>query len=67
MLLALYAGPDQVMTVTSGIASIIGVLLVFWNKVTAAFFRITGRAPRPADPATPTTSVPQNDTPINPS
>lgn len=35
-LLALYAGPDQVMTVTSGIASIVGVLLIFWHKVMAA-------------------------------
>jgi hypothetical protein len=62
-LLALYAGPDQVMTVTSGIASVIGVLLVFWNKVVAAFFRIIGKSPRPADPA----SGSQNDTPKNPS
>jgi hypothetical protein len=38
--LALYAGPDQVMTVTSGLASLLGLLLIFWNKVVAAFFRI---------------------------
>ena len=66
-LLALYAGPDQVMTVTSGIASIIGVLLVFWNKLTATFFRIIGRAPHPADPVSAATSGPRNDTPKNPS
>ncbi len=65
--LALYAGPDQVMTVTSGIASVIGVLLVFWNKLVAAFFRIIGRAPRATEPAPPSTSGPQNDTPKNPS
>jgi len=64
MLLALYAGPDQVMTVTSGIASVIGVLLVFWNKLVAAFFRIIGRTPRPADAVPPTSP---NDTPKNPS
>jgi hypothetical protein len=64
MLLALYAGPDQVMTVTSGIASVIGVLLVFWNKLVAAFFRIIGRSPRPTDPVPPA-SGPQ--TPKNPS
>jgi len=40
--IALYGGPDQVMTVTSGIASIIGVLLIFWHKVVNAFFRIFG-------------------------
>jgi len=67
MLLALYAGPDQVMTVTSGIASVIGVLLVFWNKLVAAFFRIIGRAPRAADPIPPTPSGPPNDAPKNPS
>jgi hypothetical protein len=39
-LLALYGGPDQVMTVTSGLASLLGLLLIFWNKVVATFFRI---------------------------
>lgn len=66
-LLALYAGPDQVMTVTSGIASILGVLLVFWNKLVAAFFRIIGRAPHPAQPDPQTTSAPHSDIPKNPS
>jgi hypothetical protein len=65
-LLALYAGPDQVMTVTSGIASIIGVLLVFWNKLVAAFFKMIGRPPHPADPAPPA-SGPQDGAPKNPS
>jgi hypothetical protein len=66
-LLALYAGPDQVMTVTSGIASLIGVLLVFWNKLVTAFFKIIGKSPRSADPAPPATSGPHDDTPKNPS
>jgi hypothetical protein len=35
-----YAGPDQVMTVTSGIASIVGVLLIFWHKVMAFCGRV---------------------------
>ena len=43
--LALYGGPDQVMTITSGIAGIIGVLLVFWHKVVNLFFRLIGRKP----------------------
>jgi undecaprenyl pyrophosphate phosphatase UppP len=59
-LLGLYAGPDQVMTVTSALASVIGVLLVFWNKVVAAFFKIFRRSARPA--ASPS---PQQDTPKN--
>jgi|KBSMisStaDraftv2_1062788.scaffolds.fasta_scaffold12341_2 hypothetical protein len=50
--LALYGGPDQVMTVTSGIASIIGVLLIFWHKVVNAFFKVFGIKRNP--PATET-------------
>lgn len=39
-LLAFYGGPDQVMAVTSGLASVLGLLLIFWNKVVATFFRL---------------------------
>lgn len=55
-LLALYAGPDQVMTVTSGLASLLGLLLIFWNKVAAWFFRLVGlfrRAPAPSAESEP--------------
>lgn len=34
-----YGTPDQIMTVTSGLASALGVLLIFWNKMTGLFFR----------------------------
>jgi hypothetical protein len=50
-LLALYAGPDQVMTVTSGLASILGLLLIFWNKVVGIFFKVVRKitgAPEPS-------------------
>jgi len=50
-LLAVYAGPDQVMTITSGLASILGFLLIFWNKVVNAFFKLFGLTRRSADPA----------------
>ena len=49
-LMALYGGPDQIMTVTSGLASAVGLLLIFWNKVVATFFRIVRffrRSPEP--------------------
>jgi hypothetical protein len=39
------------MTVTSGLASILGILLIFWNKVVGLFFkvvRIFRRSPEPA-------------------
>ena len=35
----LYGSPDQIMTVTSGLASALGLLLIFWNKMTGLFFR----------------------------
>ncbi|HEY7096058.1 MAG TPA: hypothetical protein VH437_04995 [Terriglobales bacterium] len=58
-LLAFYGGPDQVMTVTSGLASILGLLLIFWNKVTATFFKvlnkIRGNSPSAASQASPKT------------
>lgn len=55
-LLALYGGPDQIMTVTSGLASALGLLLIFWNKVVGLFFRVV-RVFKPshetAEPAPP--------------
>lgn len=39
-LLAFYGGPDQVMGVTSGVASVLGLLLLFWNKLVGTFFKI---------------------------
>ena len=57
-LLAFYGGPDQVMAVTSGLASLLGLLLIFWNKVVATFFRIV-RMFRPAAKS-PTSEVSTN-------
>lgn len=51
LLLAFYGGPDQVMTVTSGIASVVGFLLIFWNKVVATFCKIFGLTHKSPDPA----------------
>lgn len=55
---AYYAGPDQIMTVTSGLASLVGLLLIFWNKVVGTFFRLvrifrpsSGPAPAKPEPA----------------
>ena len=38
----LYGGPDQIMTVTSGLASLVGVLLIFWNRIVGTVFRLLG-------------------------
>jgi hypothetical protein len=60
---AFYGGPDQVMTVTSGLASLLGLLLVFWNKLVAAFFKVV-KIFRSADAPPATTEVSKN--PPNP-
>ena len=51
----LYGGPDQIMTVTSGLASLLGILLIFWNKVVGLFFRAVRVFRR-----TPNASIPPN-------
>ena len=58
-ILAFYGGPDQVMTVTSGIASIIGIALVFWHKLVNLFFRIIGRKPAPTPESSSTPESPK--------
>jgi hypothetical protein len=55
-LLALYGGPDQVMTVTSGLASVLGLLLLFWNKVVGVFFKIVRMFRHADSPASPEAS-----------
>ncbi|MGH9543935.1 MAG: hypothetical protein ACRD23_01845 [Terriglobales bacterium] len=50
-LLALYGGPDQVMTVTSGLASLLGLLLLFWNRVVGIFFKVVRKFSRSATAA----------------
>lgn len=42
-LLGFYAGPDQMMGVTSGIAGAVGILLVFWNKLVGVFVKVGNR------------------------
>ena len=59
-LLAFYGGPDQVMTVTSGIASVVGVMLLFWHKLVAAFFKMIGRARKNTETAAALTSAGPN-------
>lgn len=46
-LVALYGGPDQIMGLASGIAAVMGVLLMFWNKVLVTLGKIANRF-RPA-------------------
>ena len=36
----LYIGPDQIMPLTSVLAGVVGVLMMFWNRVVGVFRRI---------------------------
>lgn len=60
--MAFYGGPDQIMTVTSGLASLLGLLLIFWHKLVALFFRIVrffrGSSELPAGEDTKSASTP---------
>jgi hypothetical protein len=62
-LLAFYAGPDQVMGVTSGIAGAIGVLLMFWNKVVGTFHKLVNKFR--GSPAEPSPAVPPKENPTS--
>lgn len=44
----LYGGPDQIMGVASGLATIVGVAMMFWNKVCVAFGKILNKFKRQA-------------------
>ena len=58
-LLGFYAGPDQMMGVTSGVAGAVGILLVFWNKLVGVFVRAANRIRGSSDEQLP---VPPEDT-----
>ena len=47
----LYVGPDQVMPAMSVLATILGLLMIFWNKVMAIFRKIFGL--KPPEPTVP--------------
>jgi hypothetical protein len=62
-LLALYGGPDQVMGVTSGLASLLGLLLIFWNKLTVTFFKILAKLRGESQTSTETPKTTPTETP----
>ena len=52
-LLALYGGPDQIMGITSGLATLVGIFFMFWNKVLVIFGKIVNRFRSPANAEPP--------------
>jgi hypothetical protein len=52
----LYIGPDVFLPLTSALAAIAGVLLMFWHRIVGFVGRLFGR--RPANPAKPEPPLP---------
>ena len=52
-LLALYAGPDQVMVATSALATILGFVLMLWSKLLGFFGKLLNRFGRSAETSEP--------------
>ena len=58
-LLAFYGGPDQIMGVASGVATVVGVVLMLWNKILVALGKAMNwinPSHRKHDPAPPANS-----------
>ena len=58
LLLALYVGPDQMMPVASILATIMGFIMIFWNRVIGVVRRIFGGKRAEAEPAAPESKEP---------
>ena len=64
--MAIYIGPDQVMPVSSVLGTLVGLILLFWNKLAVLFSRITGRTlakPEVEEPAPSAGTVSQGEEP----
>jgi predicted cobalt transporter CbtA len=52
LLLALYAGPDQIMVTTSALATVLGFVLMLWGKLVRLFIKVWNHfrgAPQPEE------------------
>ncbi len=47
LLIALYVGPDQMMPVASILATVMGFIMIFWNKLLGIIRRIFGGSKPP--------------------
>jgi hypothetical protein len=56
LLVAMYVGPDQMMPVASILATVMGFVMIFWNKVLGIFRKIFGGSKPPEAES----SAPQN-------
>jgi hypothetical protein len=60
--LVFYGGPDQIMGITSGIATIVGLALMFWNKLVVACGKIINHFRPATQPEEPSASQKEGKT-----
>lgn len=56
-----YIGPDVFLPVTSALAAVAGVLLMFWQKIVGLVARMLGRGVKEAAPPPTTKSADERD------
>lgn len=61
LLIVFYVGPDQMMPVASILATVMGFIMIFWNKVLGVIRRIFGGSKPPE--AESSTQQPPKDPP----
>lgn len=61
-LLTFYVGPDQVVPAMSVLATILGFVMIFWNKVMTIFRKMFGLT-KPADTTVPDDQVDGSEPP----
>jgi hypothetical protein len=60
ILAVFYGGPDQIIPLQTGLAALLAVALMFWNRLVATFHRLFGKKTKPEEVATADASVPVN-------
>jgi hypothetical protein len=57
-----YGGPDQIIPLQTGLAALLAVALMFWNKLLVMFHRLTGRfKAKPEEIPTADAAVPASE------
>jgi undecaprenyl pyrophosphate phosphatase UppP len=57
-----YGGPDQIIPLQTGLAALLAVALMFWNKLLVMFHRLFGRSKsKPEEISTADAAVPASE------
>ena len=59
LLIAFYVGPDQMMPVASVLATVLGFIMIFWNKLMGIFRKMFGMS-KPPEPEKDASQAPKD-------